>query len=171
MKENYNYVFASKEDGPVMGCLVTMVIFGVPLMIVALTDDTMIGTLFSILVFAIMLVILYTCKASFSADEHTVTFRYLLKKTVIAYENIKSIEVKAEYREERGKGINRYYAEVITFHCADGKDYTFAGNLETDFEEILKDPSYLQKLTENSKFTRLKHYIEDRTPIFNAETI
>ena len=163
MKENYNYDFASKEDGQVMGCLGTMVVLGVPLMIAVLTYDTMIGMLFSILVFAIMLVILYTCKASFSADERAVTFRYLLKKTVIPYEIIKSIEVNAELREMRGRGgVNKYYAEVITFHCAAGKDHTFAGKLETDFEAILQDPNYLQKQTENSKFTRLKSFIEGK---------
>ncbi len=166
MKENYNSDFASKEDGQVMGCLGTMVIFGVPLMIAVLTDDTMIGMLFFILVFAIMLVILYTCKASFSADERAVTFRYLLKKTVIPYESIKSIDLKTEYREQRVRGgVNKYYAEVITFHCADGKDHTFAGNLDIDFEAILKDPNYLQKQTENSKFSQLKRYIESKMNI------
>ncbi|HCJ40782.1 hypothetical protein [uncultured Ruminococcus sp.] len=163
MKENYNHDFASKEDGQVMGCLGTMVFFGVPLMIAVLTYDTMIGMLFSILVFAIMLVILYTCKASFSADERAVTFRYLLKKTVIPYEIIKSIEVNAELREMRGRGgVNRHYAEVISFHCDGEKEYVFGGNLDIDFEAILKDPNYLQKQTENSAFSRLKAFIEDK---------
>ncbi len=162
MKENYNYDFASKEDGQVMGCLGTMVVLGVPLMIAVLTYDTMIGMLFSILVFAIMLVILYTCKASFSADERAVTFRYLLKKTVIPYETINGIDIEAEYRETNGLGIHRYYAEVITFHCADDKDYTLAGKLEKPVDVILEHPCYLQRIPGNSKFSRLKAFIEGK---------
>ena len=178
MKEDYDYDFPESGDGSIFGCVLTLVwcVWFIICMLIATTIDDrgasiVLGVLLVFLPLIILLIVEVFAQAGFTADEHTVTFRYLLKKTVIAYENIKSIEVKAEYREERGKGITRYYAEVITFHCADGKDYTFAGKLDTDFEEILKDPSYLQKLTENSKFTRLKHYIEDRTPIFNAETI
>ena len=169
MKENYNYDFHESGDGSIFGCVLTLVwcVWFIICMLIATTIDDrgasiVLGVLLVFLPLIILLIVAESAQAGFTADEHTVTFRYLLKKTVIAYENIKSIEVKAEYREERGKGINRYYAEVITFHCADGKDYTFAGKLDTDFEEILKDPSYLQKLTEHSKFSRLKNYIEER---------
>ena len=169
MKENYNYDFPESGDGSIFGCVLTLVwcVWFIISMLIATTIDDrgaggVLGALLSFLPLIILLIVAESAQAGFTADEHTVTFRYLLKKTVIAYENIKSIEVKAEYREERGKGINRYYAEVITFHCADGKDYTFAGKLDTDFEEILKDPSYLQKQIEDSKFSQLKRYIEEQ---------
>ena len=169
MKEDYNYDFPESGDGSIFGCSIALVwcVWIIICMLIATTIDDreaggVLGALLAFLPLIILLIVAESAQAGFTADEHTVTFRYLLKKTVIAYENIKSIEVKAEYREERGKGINRYYAEVITFHCTEDKDYTFAGKLDTDFEKILKDPSYLQKLTENSKFTRLKHYIEER---------
>ncbi len=167
MKEDYDYDFPESGDGSIFGCVLTLVWcvwFIICILIATKTDDrgagSVLGTFLAFLPLFIFIIILETSMASFTADEHTVTFCYLLKKTVIAYENIKSIEVKAEYREDRGKGINRYYAEVITFHCADGKDYTFAGKLETYFELILKDPSYLQKQIEDSKFSQLKRYIE-----------
>ena len=179
MKEDYNYDFPQNGDGSIYGCgaaLILCVWFIIGMFIAEKIDDRAIGSVIVIFLvfipFIIVVIVSTFAQASFTADDHAVIFRYLLKKTVIPYESIKSIDLKTEYREQSVRGgVNKYYAEVITFHCADGKDHTFAGKLETDFEEILKDPNYLQKQTENSKFTKLKHYIEDRTPIFNAETI
>ena len=179
MKENYNYDFPQNGDGIIFGgcaALIWCVWFIICMSIAEKTGDKAIGSVLGIFLaiipLIIMIIVSMSSQANFTADDHAVTFRYLLKKTVIPYESIKSIDLKTEYREQSVRGgANKYYAEVITFHCADGKDHTFVGKLETDFEEILKDPNYLQKQTENSKFTRLKHYIEDRTPIFNAETI
>ena len=124
---------------------------------------SVLGTFLAFIPFIIVIIVAMSAQASFTADDHAVTFRYLLKKTVIHYESIKSIDLKTEYREQSVRGgVNRYYAEVISFHCADGKDHTFAGKLETDFEAILKDPNYLQKQTDNSKFSRLKAFIEGK---------
>ena len=169
MKENYNYDFPESGDGSIFGCVLTLVwcVWFIICMLIATTIDDrgasiVLGVLLVFLPLIILLIVEVFAQAGFTADEHTVTFRYLLKKTVIAYENIKSIEVKAEYREERGKGINRYYAEVITFHCDGEKEYVFGGKLETYFELILKDPSYLQKQIEDSKFSQLKRYIEEQ---------
>ncbi len=169
MKEDYDYDFPESGDGSIFGCVLTLVwcVWFIICMLIATTIDDrgasiVLGVLLVFLPLIILLIVEVFAQAGFTADEHTVTFRYLLKKTVIAYENIKSIEVKAEYREERGKGINRYYAEVITFHCDGEKEYVFGGKLKTYFELILKDPSYLQKQIEDSKFSQLKRYIEEQ---------
>ena len=100
--------------------------------------------------------------ASFTADDHAVTFRHMSRKTLILYETINSIDIEAEYRESHGYGIHRYYAEVMTFHCADGKDHTFAGKSEKAVDVILEHPCYLQRLPGNSKFANLKRYIENK---------
>ena len=162
MKENYNYDFPEDGDESIFGCgavLIWSVWFIICMFIAVKTGDKAIGSL-AFIPFIIVIIVAMSAQASFTADDHAVTFCYLLKKTVIPYESIKSIDLKTEYREESiGGGVNKYYAEVITFHCADGKDHTFAGKLETDFEAILKDPNYLQKQTENSKFSRLKRLL------------
>ena len=170
MKEDYDHDFPKEGDESIFGCgagLIWAVWMLVCAYIGATSDDraagTVLGTFLGLLPIIIMIIVALSAQASFTADDHAVTFRYLLKKTVIPYEKIKSIEVKTEYREQSVRGgVNRYYAEVMTFHCADGKDYTFAGKLEVYFELILKDPSYLQKQTENSKFSKLKEYIEGK---------
>ena len=168
MKENYNYDFPQNGDGSIFGCgaaPIWCVWFIICISIAGKINDSVGSVLFiflAIIPLIIMIIVAMSSQANFTADDHAVTFRYLLKKTVIHYESIKSIDLKTEYREESiGGGVNKYYTEVITFHCADGKDHTFAGKLETDFEEILKDPNYLQKQTENSKFSRLKRYIDE----------
>ena len=169
MKENYNYDFPQNGDESIFGCgavLIWCVWFIICMFIAVKTGDkaigSVLGTFLAFIPFIIVIIVAMSAQASFTADDHAVTFRYLLKKTVIPYESIKSIDLKTEYREQSVRGgVNKYYAEVITFHCADGKDHTFAGKLETDFEAILKDPNYLQKQTENSKFSRLKRYIDE----------
>ena len=170
MKEDYNYDFPQNGDGSIFGCgaaLIWCVWFIICIFIAEKIDDSAIGSVIAIFLavipLIIMIIVSMSAQANFTADDHAVTFSYLLKKTVIPYESIKSIDLKTEYREQSVRGgVNKYYAEVITFHCADGKDHTFAGKLETDFEAILKDPNYLQKQTENSKFSRLKSFIEGK---------
>jgi len=168
MKEDYAYDFPESGDGSILGCVLTLVWcvwFFICMLIATKTDDRgagiVLGVFLAFLPLFIFIIILETSMASFTADDHAVTFRYLLKKTVIPYENIKSIEVKAEYREQSIRGeVNRYYAEVISFHCDGEQEYVFGGKLKTYFELILKDPSYLQKQIEDSKFSQLKRYIE-----------
>ena len=170
MKENYNHDFPQNGDGIILGCgaaLIWCVWFIICMSIAEKIDDSAIGsvlgTFLAFIPFIIMSIVSMSAQANFTADDHAVTFRYLLKKTVIPYENIKSIEVNAELREMRSRGgVNRYYAEVISFHCDGEKEYVFGGNLDIDFEAILKDPNYLQKQTENSKFSRLKAFIEGK---------
>jgi len=169
MKEDYNYDFPKNGGGSIFGCgaaPIWCVWFIICISIAEKIDDSVGSVLFiflAIIPLIIMIIVAMSTQANFTADDHAVTFCYLLKKTVIHYESIKSIDLKTEYREESiGGGAYKYYAEVITFHCADGKDYIFADKLKTDFEEILKDPNYLQKQAENSKFAQLKAFIEGK---------
>ena len=169
MEEDYNYDFPKNGGGSIFGCgaaPIWCVWFIICISIAGKIDDSVGFVLFiflAIIPLIIMIIVAMSVQANFTADDHAVTFRYLLKKTVIPYENIKSIEVNAELREMRSRGgVNRYYAEVISFHCDGEKEYVFGGNLDIDFEAILKDPNYLQKQTENSKFSRLKAFIEGK---------
>ena len=165
MKEKYVRTFSESGDENIFGCfaaLIWCVWFIICIFIAAKTDDKAIGTFLALLPFIIFIIILKNSMASFTADDHAVTFRYLLKKAVIPYETINSIDTEAEYRESHGYGIHRYYAEVMTFHCADGKDHTFARKSEKAVDVILEHPCYLQRLPGNSKFANLKRFIETK---------
>ena len=168
MKEDYSYAY-SKDGVNVIVSIIALIFLVLVILVVVVMPDSdterniRVGILMIIIPLITFLISDLSAEADFSADDRAVTFSHMSQKIVIPYESIKSIDLKTEYREESiGGGVNKYYAEVITFHCADGKDHTFAGKLETDFEAILKDPNYLQKQTENSAFSRLKRYIDER---------
>ena len=91
----------------------------------------------------------------FEADDSAVTFVRLFKRKRIEYSEIKSIEVKTEEREQYFRNRKyTHYAEVITFHSAE-RDFSFAGKIYTA-------PDAPQTQTENSKFMRLKRFIEEK---------
>ncbi|MCR5020603.1 hypothetical protein [Ruminococcus sp.] len=158
MKEKYVRVFPESGDENIFSCASGLILFVWTLF----ATVSGLGTFLALLPLILFIIILETSMASFTADDHAVTFRYLLKKTVIPYETINGIDIEAEYRETNGLGIHRYYAEVITFHCADDKDYTFAGKLEKPVDVILEHPCYLQRIPGNSKFSQLKRYIDNK---------
>ena len=103
--------------------------------------------------------------ARFIADENSVTFYRVFRKK-IAYSSIKSIDLRTETRSAKKKET-RYETvtctgviEIITFHCDDG-DHSFAGILVPPHDT--SEPSGVSaEDMANSKFSRLKNYIEER---------
>ena len=56
--------------------------------------------------------------------------------------------------------MTRFYAETLTI-TAGGKEYIFTAKMEIDYNKVAQDPASLQEQFENSKFSKLKRYIED----------
>ena len=102
----------------------------------------------------------------FSADETSVTFSRIFRKR-IPYSSIKSIDLRTETRSFKKK-TTKYQivtytgvTEIITFHCEDG-DHSFAGILVPSHEENKPSGVSAEDMA-NSKFKRLKAYIEEHT--------
>lgn len=110
----------------------------------------------------------------FSADDNAVTFSRIFRKR-IPYSSIKSIDLRTETRSFKKKKTKYQIVtytgviEIITFHCDDG-DHSFAGILVPPHDT--SEPSGVSaEDIANSKFKRLKRYIEERIPIMSAEKI
>ncbi|MCR5540899.1 MAG: hypothetical protein K6F71_08825 [Ruminococcus sp.] len=110
----------------------------------------------------------------FIADENSVTFYRVFRKK-IAYSSIKSIDLRTETRSAK-RNETRYKTvtytgviEIITFHCDDG-DHSFACVL-IPYHNASKPSGVSDEDIANSKFKRLKRYIEERIPIMSAEKI
>ena len=110
----------------------------------------------------------------FSADDNAVTFSRIFRKR-IPYSSIKSIDLRTETRSFKKKKTKYQIVtytgvtEIITFHCEDG-DHSFAGILVPSHEENKPSGVSAEDMA-NSKFSRLKNYIEERIPIMSAEKI
>ncbi len=168
MKEYYRYAYSKDGVNVILGivALIFSVLFILVFIVMPDSDNKRnirVGILTMLIPLITFLISDLSAEADFSADDHAVTFRHMSRKTLILYENIKSIELKTECRKEKVNGSTKnYYAEVMTFHCADGKDHTFAGKSEKAVDVILEHPCYLQRLPGNSKFANLKRYIENK---------
>ena len=100
----------------------------------------------------------------FVADDSSVSFYRVLRKK-IPYSSIKSIDLRTETRSYSKKsGLKRieyiYTVEIITFHCENG-DHSFAGEMIPS-HEITKPSGVSEEDIANSKFKRLKAFIEVR---------
>ena len=160
MKEKYT--FAYNEDGTenALACIWALVMMGLIIITALATKSALLGMLIFFVMLAVLLVI-ETSKASFDAGRDGVTFSHLGKKTVIRYDDITDMKLDRQNREVRGRGgVTRFYAETLTI-TAGGKEYKFTAKMEIDYNKVAQDPASLQEQFENSKFSKLKRYIED----------
>ena len=63
--------------------------------------------------------------------------------------------------DEKKSGIQRCYVETLTIYAKE-KTYVFSAQMDIDYDEVAKDPASMTAQFENSKFSRLKNYIEER---------
>lgn len=162
MKEKYTYLITEDNSRFLSGCLVLFLMFGIPSTvgitagIIANSNEIAVAAL--ILTFFIVFFIMTgTSSAEFEADKTMVTFRYPFRKTVIVHYNYIT-DMKLERRCIDGR--SRYYMETLTI-TAGGKEYTFSEKLDIDYDKAAEDPASLQEQFDNSKFSKLKRYIED----------
>lgn len=160
MKEKYT--FAYNEDGTenALAFIWAFVMVVLIIIIGLATKSALLGMLIFFLMLAVLLVI-ESAKASFDAGRKKVTFSHLGKNTVIRYDDIMDMKLERQNRETRGRGgVTRFYAETLTI-TADGKEYIFTAKMDIDYDRVAQDPASLQEQFENSKFSKLKRYIED----------
>ena len=100
---------------------------------------------------------------SFSADDNEVVFKTVFRTCHIAYDDIEKMEISREImtREEGRYHRYRFFAEKLTITTSRGKK-TFARQMDADIGLVTKDPEKLKQIFEDSKFSRLKRFIEEK---------
>ncbi|SFC56074.1 hypothetical protein [Ruminococcus albus] len=99
---------------------------------------------------------------SFDANDTQVTFSCLGKNTVIRYGEIKDMKIERRNNEFKTRsGIQRCYVETLTITTA-SETHVFSAKMDIDYDKVAANPAELTVQFENSKFSRLKNYIEER---------
>lgn len=165
MKEEYKR-FIDDAESWILGCGGGLALALIPLMIIPAVKTAAAGAL-AVLVFSIMMIVIIIfsiaqTRASFEADDTQVTFSYLGRKTTISYDDIKEIKLEHRHNERSTKaGVERCYVETLTIYAKE-KTYVFSAQMDIDYDEVAKDPASMTAQFENSKFSHLKNYIEER---------
>jgi hypothetical protein len=165
MKEEYTAI--SKGTVWTISCIGGLAAFIIP-PIVAVALDSPAGKSLAFLSFFALLITTFLLsnmaqKASFDADDTQVTFSYFGKDTVIRYDKIiKDLKLERHNDEYNTKtGIQRYYVETLRIITSKGRIYHFSARMDIDYEKVARNPASMTTQFENSKFSRLKMYIEE----------
>ena len=164
MKQSYTYESIERIDLRHYILLAAAVILCavIGIIITRVSGIQWVQFLFMILPVFIYFIMEITATAGFDAGDSAVEFRVKRKKTRIAYDTIKSIEVFPEYRMIRRKyGAERFCVEKIRF-VTTGGEYVFCGRLDTENLRSQPDEEFLRRQVQNSRFTQLKCYIESK---------
>lgn len=111
-------------------------------------------------------ILFFNVPGRFTADDSSVSFRLIFKKTEIPYSSIKSIELSREFIKGQLRGEGDRCIETIKFTCDNGK-YSYNSFIEVNMEAVAKAPEQLAEQFSQSKFSRLKSYIDERAEIQN----
>ncbi|WP_207646974.1 hypothetical protein [Ruminococcus albus] len=103
------------------------------------------------------------------ADENALNVKVLFRKTAIRYSDIESISLVREFRKPELRGEQNHYNEILTITDINKKKYVYYKKIDLDQDEIAMNPADLTVQFENSTFSQLKRYIEERIPIMQAE--
>lgn len=109
-------------------------------------------------------ILFFNAPGRFTADDSSVSFRLIFKKTEIPYGSIKSIELSREFIKGQLRGEGDRCIETIKFICGND-EYSFNSFIEVDMEAVAKAPGLLAEQFAQSKFSRLKSYIDERAEI------
>ena len=165
MKEEYTRFFDDGENQS-FGCGFAIFLFLIPCLIIVAKNTPAAGAL-AVLVFLILFIVIFIFSlalqhASFEADDTQVTFSYFGKDTVISYDEIENLLIERRHNELRTKsGIQRCYVETLTITTA-VRTYSFSAEMDIDYDKVAQDPASMTAQFENSAFSRLKCYIEDK---------
>ena len=94
----------------------------------------------------------------FDAKRREVTFTCFLKQYTIRYSDIQSIEVTRSHFNTR---YGTKWEETIRFVLTNGEQ-SFRAAMQLDLDELDGDPAALEKQYAESRFSKLKAYIEER---------
>ena len=169
MREKYTRFF-DNDTTTAIGCGVAIVMLFISVLAGVATRSTAGAGLAFMLIVIIMVAFNITePKASFDADDTQVTFSYLGRKTVIRYGEIKDMKIERRNNEFKTRsGIQRCYVETLTITTTD-KTYEFKAQMDIDYDKIAMNPTDLTVQFENSKFSKLKTYIEEHIPIMQID--
>lgn len=165
MKVEYKRFFNNGEIW-LLGCGGGLAITLIPLFVILAVNTPAAGT-FSVLIVSIIMVVIIVLSlappaASFEVNDTQVTFSYLGRKTVIEYNHIKELKLERRHNERSTKGgIQRCYVETLTIRTAE-RVYSYSAEMDIDYDAVAKDPALLTEQFENSKFNKLKEYIEGK---------
>ncbi len=110
-----------------------------------------------LLVVLCFLIICYQ-QANFEANDSHVKFSYFGIKKAIRYDDIESLELE---RRNRGSNSRNIYVETLTI-TTKRKTYVFSAIMDIDHDKVALNPANLTKQFENSKFSQLKRYIDNK---------
>lgn len=153
MKEKFIYK-SGWLDFFVFLCLISGIVF-------AIVSWTVLLVFFAAFIF--LSIFLSNMSGQFCADDNSVSFNLVFKKINIPYDSIKSAEVSREFiRGGRLTGEAYRCIETIKFTCESG-EYCFSTFIGVDSEAVAKAPELLAEQFAQSKFSRLKNYIDEKT--------
>ncbi|MBR5372669.1 MAG: hypothetical protein IK130_10710 [Oscillospiraceae bacterium] len=158
MKENYTFTSYAGVLLAVPIIFLTFLIAGEAKSEIA--DKTVIvAGLGGLLICGVVGVLSASVPCCFDAKRREVTFTVcLLKHYTIRYSDIRSIAVTREHFDTR---FGTKWEETIRFVLADGEK-SFTASMPLDLDEIDDDPAALEKQCADSRFSKLKAYIEKR---------
>ena len=165
MKEKYNRAYDADENIAI-NFISLGITFIAALFIGLATSSITCGYITAILVFS-GITALKAIKSEFEAKKTCVTFRYLIKKTTIRYKDITNMKLERKNQEYQSRsGLSRGYIETLTI-TANGEEHVYSTAMDIDYDKVAEDPASLQEQFDNSKFSRLKRYIEDNMGIIS----
>lgn len=113
--------------------------------------------------FALLSVLLYNLRGRFLADDSSVSFYLMSKEVNISYNMIKSVEINREFIKTSRLSDEIFRCiETIKFTCESGR-YRFSAFVEIDPEAAAQSPNLLAERLAQSKFSRLKDHINEKT--------
>lgn len=153
MKENFTYK-SEWLDFFVFLCLIVGIV---------LAMVSWIAVLVFLTAFMLSSVLLLNMTGEFCAGDSSVSFNLIFRKIKIPYDSIKSMEVSREFvRGGRLTGEAYRCIETIKFIC-ESDEYCFSTFIDVDSEAVAKAPELLAEQFAQSKFSRLKKYIDEKT--------
>ena len=122
-----------------------------------------------LMIFLMPIIIWLSCIALFSnlpiemvADEYKLKVTVPFRETIISYSDIENIRLEREFRKAELRGEQNWYNEILTITDINKKEYVYYRKLDLDQDEIATNPEYMKEQFENSKFSKLKAYIEEQ---------
>lgn len=166
MKEKYNRAYDADENIAI-NFISLGITFIAALFIGLATHSITGGTLTAIFIPSLVRTALNAIRSEFEAKKTCVTFRYLIKETTIRYKDITNMKLERKNQEYQSRsGLSRGYIETLTI-TANGEDHVYSTAMDIDYDKVAEDPASLQEQFDNSKFSKLKRYIEDNMGIIS----
>ncbi len=169
MKINYNYRSNFLPIINLLGLCISFCNIGIISSIYDFLDDDSMFSIIIILSPVWFCIIWLACYFLFSyipiqmiADQDELAVTAFFRETIISYSDIENISIDHEFRKAEIRGADDYYNEILTITDINKKEYVYYRKLDLDQDEIATNPEYMKEQFENSKFSKLKAYIEEQ---------